>query len=412
MAGETILVIDADQDLDERITSALEAEGYLVFAGSSQVITDELAEKLKPSLIYIKPLAASAAGFEPCKMIHAIPRLKNVPIIILASIKGSLDPRYTTYYGIVDFLPLTFTPEDLTKKTDMFLELMRPFAYQAGPAPDAEESLPEVEEPAAPQASVQVPEEPPAPPRETVAAPEPAPKPVKAEPRHIPEPEPKPARPAPAARTAHFEDDDLDDLPVMSHPPRRPAVGRTISASSGRGKRSSLLPVLIVLLVLAIIGGGGFLSYLYVPQVRNTFQRLTGSAPAPSQPVVQTEQPAPEAPPVPAVPAPPIEQPAPQPAQAPAEQPAPAAAPVKPAVAKQSYSVQVGAFKTKDIAADLVKRLKAKGYEAYAQEGVTADKSPIIRVLVGAFPDRKDAVKLATEIQSKEQLKTTIFIGK
>jgi cell division septation protein DedD len=74
-----------------------------------------------------------------------------------------------------------------------------------------------------------------------------------------------------------------------------------------------------------------------------------------------------------------------------------------------SYSVQVGAFKTGDASDSLVKKLQGKGYQAFAQSGVTRDKSPIIRVLVGRFEDRKAAVKLAREIEAKEQIRTTIF---
>jgi hypothetical protein len=32
MAGETILVIDAGQDIDQRMTTTLEAENYLIFS--------------------------------------------------------------------------------------------------------------------------------------------------------------------------------------------------------------------------------------------------------------------------------------------------------------------------------------------------------------------------------------------
>jgi len=95
------------------------------------------------------------------------------------------------------------------------------------------------------------------------------------------------------------------------------------------------------------------------------------------------------------------------PAQAP--EPAPLATQPVPVSKKPMYAVQVGAFKTEEIAAVLVKKLQGKGYEAFSQKGVTKDNAPIIRVLIGNFSDRKAVIKLAGEIQTKEQIKTTIF---
>ena len=121
MAGETILVIDADPDLDERITTALEAKGFLVVTESSRSVNAQMTDTLAPSLIYVKPLELSAEGFKPCKAIHDIPLLKSVPVVILASLKGPLDPRYSTYYGIVDFLNPAFGPDELIGKTEKIL---------------------------------------------------------------------------------------------------------------------------------------------------------------------------------------------------------------------------------------------------------------------------------------------------
>ncbi|GAB4484391.1 MAG: hypothetical protein OHK006_08550 [Thermodesulfovibrionales bacterium] len=428
MAAETILVIDADQETEQKIISTLEAEGYLVFSGSSQVVTQEMAAKLRPSLIYLKPLAPSAAGFEPCKQIHNIPFLKDVPIIILATIKGSLDPRYTTYYGIVDFLNPTFTPEDLIKKTEMFLEFMRPapgFERHEAPEEPAEDGDVKAEpagfgaapgEPALP-VEPELPEEPEIPVQPVFREPE--------LPREEPAPAQQKPRPAPAQRKQNpFEEEEpWGRGPAVSAPVKH-SSSPVYSSAAVQRRKSPLLPVLIVVLVLALLGGGGFLAYLFVPQVRDMVQGLTGTAPKQVQTAAKPAEPLPmPAPqPVPAAPAPePPAQPAAAAPAAPAQavQPKTPAAPAQPSAPsipaasqhKPFFAVQVGAFKTKEIAADLVKNLKAKGFEAYAQEGVARDKSPIVRVLVGRFDKREPAALLAREIQSKERMQTTIYHG-
>jgi cell division septation protein DedD len=121
MTGVTLLVIDAGEDIDLKMTATLEAENYLVYPVSSQDVNPELAELLRPSLIYVKPLELSPTGLKPCKAIHSIPLLKQVPIVILASPKKALGPDYSRDYGIVDFLQLTFSPEDLIEKTGTIL---------------------------------------------------------------------------------------------------------------------------------------------------------------------------------------------------------------------------------------------------------------------------------------------------
>src|SRR4030042_374693 len=92
MAGETILVVDAGQDVNQRMITTLEGESYLVYPVSSQEVNAEMAELLGPSLIYIKPSDLSPTGLDPCKAIHGIPLLIKVPIVILASLKKALGP--------------------------------------------------------------------------------------------------------------------------------------------------------------------------------------------------------------------------------------------------------------------------------------------------------------------------------
>ncbi len=73
------------------------------------------------------------------------------------------------------------------------------------------------------------------------------------------------------------------------------------------------------------------------------------------------------------------------------------------------YSVQLGAFKSEDKARALAGKFREKGYNAFTHSGVAKDSSPIYRVLVSKVEDRKAAKKLAEEIQSKEEIQTTLY---
>jgi cell division septation protein DedD len=327
MSGETILVIDAGQDIDQRITATLEAKGYLVFTDSSRVVTAEITEQLSPSLIYIKPPELSPAGFEPCKAIHGTPLLKDVPIVILGSPEEALhkkdEARYFREYGIVDFLELTFDPDELIKKTEEILSKVRSSQLNQDNTLAGEDHL-------------------------------------------IPQ------------------------------------------AVKGMGKKRSplLLPAIGAAILLVIVGAG----FLIYQQFISTRKVVPLSAIKPRLSVPST---APETGPKPLLPpeknvkdasAPVSPSPPAPPAQ---DLSLPSAASQPPA--KPFYSVQLGAFKNEDYAQVLTKKLRDKGYDAFTRPGLAADKSPIYRVLVCKYEDRKATEKLAREIESKEQLKTSLY---
>lgn len=397
MANETILVIDADQETDQRIVSTLEAEGYLVFSGVSHLVTDEMADKLKPSLIYIRPLSPNAEGFKACRIIHTIPKLQNVPIVLLASLKSPLQPQHAEYYGTIDSLGLKFTSEELIAKT---ISVLAPVQLAAEPEPVEVEAFLPVEEAATFEETPYA--------EESKALNEPAAEqelPDAGKSGILNEPpaeQEEPQKESPDTRTAEEEKFPWEDEIQKPSLSRQPLPSRAYRKT--RVQRPLLLPWLIGLLILVALGGAGFFVYQYfMPQeLHKPVASRPERAAAPQQKEAGN---APSVPPVATAPAT-----APEPVAAvQTPEPPPLASPLIPITKEPSYSAQVGAFKTEEIAASLVKKLQEKGYEAYAQKGVTKDNSPVVRVLVGNFPSRKDAIKLAGEIQEKEQIKTTIF---
>ncbi|MGZ3590231.1 MAG: SPOR domain-containing protein [Thermodesulfobacteriota bacterium] len=354
MPSETILVVDAGQDIDERMTSTLEAENYLTYDVSSQDVNTEMADLLKPSLIYVMPPDLRPTGLNPCKAIHGIPLLMRVPIVILASLKKAPGPTYLEEYGIVDFLKPTFSPEELIEKTRTIL----------GKTPPP--GNPEEEEP------------------------------------------------------------------------------DTLRAVRGTEKKRSalLLPAVGITVILGIAGAGYMAYQKFMPSQKGppsvavkTPARVPSAAPqvglkpqlppasnvknTPSTTPTTTPAATPAATPVPAssVPsAPPV-----QPSSASSESPSQPPGAVRPADSdptpqtskthspKPFYSVQLGAFRDVEIAEALTKKFQEKGYDAFTRSGVTKDRSPIYRVLVNKYDDRKAAQKMAGEIETREQVKTILY---
>jgi cell division septation protein DedD len=69
----------------------------------------------------------------------------------------------------------------------------------------------------------------------------------------------------------------------------------------------------------------------------------------------------------------------------------------------------LGAFRDEEMAQALTKKFREKGYDAFTQPGVTKGRLPIYRVLVNKYEDRKAAQKMAGEIQTREQVQTTLY---
>ena len=152
-------------------------------------------------------------------------------------------------------------------------------------------------------------------------------------------------------------------------------------------------------------------------QLKNPSAKSSSDSAA-ALPPVSTSRPAPVAVSTAAPPAkpapPPAVKPAPQPTAKPAApetaKPAPAGASAPPLAApaasgaKSGYVVQIAALNSRSEADAMVKRLSAKGYEAYVQ--APAQNAPaIFRVRVGNYPTRGEADSAAARLEKEGQFK-------
>ncbi len=409
MAGETILIIDADESLEQRITAPLEKAGYLVFTASSQVLNPDALGKLSPSAIYIRPLSPTAAGFKPCKTIHDLPGMKDVPIVLLAPLKELDDPRFFTVYGITDSLKPSFLPYELVEKTKKILG-----KTSSPPSPQGDEgfAIEGVEEF-----------------RATPSAAEIKPDDLRLTEKDLAE------LALPQKRMPPVADKSLDK--GEGRQPKLPVNFRWLNAFGQMREKNPSRFWLAVGVAVLLIAGLCFMAYEQfapagkVVPIRSAKARPSVPPKTPGvQPAAQTSPETKAADPAPsasagAAPAPPTPATVPKaPAAASASLASPPAtlpsppSPQKPSPPpeaaaqvprKVSYYVQLGAFKNETFAQDLVKELRGKGYEAIAKPGATEGASPMYRVFVGKFEDRKAAENLAREIHSKEGIKTTLY---
>jgi DNA-binding response OmpR family regulator len=372
MTGDTVLVIDADLATEDKIVSTLESEGYIVFASSGSKINADMAKKFRPALIFLKPLAPSAAGFEVCRTIHTMEALRDVPIVILASLKGPIDPRYTAYYGIVDYLKLTFTPEELLEKTAIIIRDRQQEAEHL-----SEVQVNPVEEQK--RADEQV----------SNAPDEPAYEKKAAELSPVVE-ERKPERPREVRPVVPDDDAIPEDRSEWGE--KKYAAPHYRRRSSGR---NSVKVVLLAITAVIILSSAGFALYKMYLQPQKPALKMFPPVELQKKQSVAEQKPdaAPQSAPLP-----------PASVKVPVPVPLPSAVPF--------YAVQLGAFKTEATAEALAQKFKGKGYEAFVQRGIAKDSSVVYRVLIGRLGDRKEAATLAAAIGAKEKIKTTIYNSK
>ncbi len=121
----TILIVDDDPGARDILEALLSHEGYnLVFASSGQEALEK-AEELIPSLILLDVMMPAMDGFEVCQRLRAMPRLAEVPVVLITA----LDDRESRLQGIEtgadDFLSKPFDRELLRARVRTILRLNR-----------------------------------------------------------------------------------------------------------------------------------------------------------------------------------------------------------------------------------------------------------------------------------------------
>ena len=119
--------------------------------------------------------------------------------------------------------------------------------------------------------------------------------------------------------------------------------------------------------------------------------------------------------PAPAPAAPPIEEPAPAPPIA-EEEPPPAVVdepeprPVVAAYrepelkAEGSFSVQVGAFRSRENSEAVIRELESRGYQPYVIQRTTGKRRVLHTVRIGRYADRGEALRAASEFREREKM--------
>lgn len=139
-----VLVIDDDQDVRSLFVKTLEPEGFDVVTSADPDTGVEGARETEPDLIFISLIFPNSNGLKVSKAIHTDEILRKVPIVMLITQRGELDPKYTSTIGVVDVLVKPLDSGEILTKTFSLVggDLILPeLEKKTSVIPDEEEML-------------------------------------------------------------------------------------------------------------------------------------------------------------------------------------------------------------------------------------------------------------------------------
>ncbi|MGI6551144.1 MAG: response regulator transcription factor [Syntrophomonadales bacterium] len=122
MAGETILIVDDDEDIREVITLYLEKEGYRIISASDGHQAVYSAQTANPDLIILDMMLPGLDGIEVCQEIR---KTLNTPVIFLSCKGEPLDKSMGLTAGGDDYMSKPFAPVELIARVKAHLRRNR-----------------------------------------------------------------------------------------------------------------------------------------------------------------------------------------------------------------------------------------------------------------------------------------------
>lgn len=121
----TILIVDDDVGARNILEALLAREGHrLEFAVCGREALEKV-QHLTPSLVLLDVMMPEMDGFEVCRQLRAMPRLAEVPIIIITALDDKESRLEGIHAGADDFLSKPFDREELRARVRTILRLNR-----------------------------------------------------------------------------------------------------------------------------------------------------------------------------------------------------------------------------------------------------------------------------------------------
>lgn len=130
MAGETILLVDDEQNILDLARLYLEAEGFQVLEAKDGQRALEIIQQRQPDLIVLDLMLPKVDGWDVCRRTRA---KSDVPIIMLTARSDDVDKIVGLELGADDYLTKPFNPRELVARIKAVLRRAAPAAPAGRP---------------------------------------------------------------------------------------------------------------------------------------------------------------------------------------------------------------------------------------------------------------------------------------
>ena len=121
MTGESILVVEDEEDILDLISYNLKQAGFSVIAVESGEVALEVASEEKFSLVLLDLMLPGIDGLEVCRLLRAKPETKNIPVLMLTARTEEVDRIVGLELGADDYLTKPFSPRELVLRVRAIL---------------------------------------------------------------------------------------------------------------------------------------------------------------------------------------------------------------------------------------------------------------------------------------------------
>ncbi len=120
-----VLVVDDISGNVNLLRSLLEREGYQVASSSSGADALEAVATVQPDLVLLDVMMPGIDGFETCRRLKAIPRMRLVPVVLVTALYASDDRIKGIEAGADDFLTKPFNPHELSARVRSLIRIKK-----------------------------------------------------------------------------------------------------------------------------------------------------------------------------------------------------------------------------------------------------------------------------------------------
>ncbi|WP_126555191.1 response regulator transcription factor [Dictyobacter kobayashii] len=120
--GNTILVVDDEDQIIQFVSDALEDEGYVVYTAFDGEQALQLAHKYAPDLIILDIMLPGCDGFAVCRQLRAE---RDIPILFLSARQSDVDKIQGFSAGADDYVMKPFSIRELVARVEAHLRRQR-----------------------------------------------------------------------------------------------------------------------------------------------------------------------------------------------------------------------------------------------------------------------------------------------